>query len=210
MIRAMRKNGLVLAFVALLSTGLIAITDALTKDTIAEQQRLQLLNVLNQVIPTSMHDNPLYKSCTMVTSPELGSKSAMPAYIATKDGKTTAIAIEAIAPDGYNGAIKILVGVDTNKTVLGLRVLSQNETPGLGDKIELSVSDWALSFNNQKIESADDKRWHVQKDGGQFDQFTGATITPRAVVNAARKAAWYVSENLDTIVKQPQDCGDAS
>ncbi|WP_325893375.1 electron transport complex subunit RsxG [Grimontia sp. NTOU-MAR1] len=210
MIRAMRNNGAILALAALLSTGLVAVTNTLTKDTIAEQQRIQLLRVLNQVIPEDMHDNALAKTCTLVTSPNLVTSEPMPIYIATKNGEPTAMAVEAIAPDGYNGAIKVLVGVDTNNTVLGVRVLSHNETPGLGDKIDLNVSDWVLSFNGKNIESEDDKRWAVYKDGGQFDQFTGATITPRAVVSAARNAAWYAMQNKDTIVRQPLNCGAAS
>lgn len=210
MIRAMRKNGAILALAALLSTGLVAITDSLTKETIAEQQRIQLLKVLNQVVPESLHDNEMATSCTLVTSPSLGTPEPMPVYIATKEGEPTAMAVEAIAPDGYNGAIKVLVGVDTNNTVLGVRVLSHNETPGLGDKIDLNVSDWVLSFSGKTLESKDDKRWAVYKDGGQFDQFTGATITPRAVVNAARKAAWYAMQNKDTIVRQPKNCGGES
>ncbi|WP_394212736.1 electron transport complex subunit RsxG [Enterovibrio calviensis] len=209
MIRAMRNNGAILALAALLSTGLVAITNTLTKDTIAEQERLQLLQVLNQVIPKDLHDNALARQCTLVTSPALGTDAPMPVYVATKDGQPTALAIEAIAPDGYNGAIKVLVGIDTNNTVLGVRVLKHAETPGLGDKIDLNVSDWVLSFSDKPLEGADDKRWAVYKDGGQFDQFTGATITPRAVVNAARKAAWYAMQNIDTIARQPLDCGDA-
>lgn len=210
MIRAMRNNGVILALAALLSTGLVAVTNTLTKDTIAEQQRLQLLKVLNQVIPEELHDNPLAKTCTLVTSPSLGTNEPMPVYIARKNGEPTAMAIEAIAPDGYNGAIKILIGVDTQNTVLGVRVLNHNETPGLGDKIDLNVSDWVLSFTGKRIESEEDKRWAVYKDGGQFDQFTGATITPRAVVNAARQAAWYAMQNKDTIIRQPQNCGAES
>lgn len=210
MIRAMRKNGAILALAALLSTGLVAVTNLMTKDTIAEQQRLQLLRVLNQVIPESMHDNPLAKTCTLVSDPALGVDGPMPVYIAQKDGKVTALAVEAVAPDGYNGAIKILVGIDTNNKVLGVRTLSHNETPGLGDKIDLNVSDWVLSFSGKQIEGENDKRWAVYKDGGQFDQFTGATITPRAVVSAARKAGWYTMQNWESIARQPQNCGGAS
>ncbi|MDD1794320.1 electron transport complex subunit RsxG [Enterovibrio makurazakiensis] len=210
MIRAMRNNGAILALAALLSTGLVAVTNTLTKDTIAEQERIQLLQVLNQVIPKGLHDNALAKQCTLVQDTRLGTDAPMPVYIATKEGKTTALAIEAIAPDGYNGAIKVLVGIDTNNTVLGVRVLKHAETPGLGDKIDLNVSDWILSLSDKSVESADDKRWAVYKDGGQFDQFTGATITPRAVVSAARNAAWYAMQNIDTITRQPLNCGDAS
>ncbi|WP_434359644.1 electron transport complex subunit RsxG [Parasalinivibrio latis] len=208
MIAAMRKNGLVLAVFALLATGLVAITNKLTEHKIAEQAELQLLGQLNQVIPTSMHDNDLYKSCTLVTAPNaLGTDQPMPLYVATKGSKPTAMAIEAIAPNGYNGAIKVLVAADMNGKVTGARVLQHNETPGLGDKIDIRVTDWITHFAGKTIDSGNDKRWAVQKDGGQFDQFTGATITPRAVVGAVRDAAWYLHENKDTLTKQPFNCG---
>lgn len=147
MIAAMRKNGLVLAVFALLSTGLVAVTNKLTENKIAEQAELQLLGQLNQVIPTSMHDNDLYKSCTLVTAPNaLGTDQPMPLYVATKGGKPTAMAIEAIAPNGYNGAIKVLVAADMSGKVTGARVLQHNETPGLGDKIDIRVTDWITHF----------------------------------------------------------------
>ncbi|MCV5688442.1 electron transport complex subunit RsxG, partial [Escherichia coli] len=96
-------NGLTLAIFACATTGLVALTQYLTKDQIKVQEQKQLLSVLNQVIPENMHDNALTQACTMVTSPDLGTLRAMPAYLATKNGEPTAIAIESIAPDGYNG-----------------------------------------------------------------------------------------------------------
>ncbi|ATF10258.1 Electron transport complex protein RnfG [Candidatus Enterovibrio altilux] len=204
----MKNNGGILALAAFLSTGLIAITNSLTKDTITEQQRLQLLQVLNQVIPTDIHNNMLSHRCTLIPKLHLNITQPMPVYIAIKNGKLLAMAVEAIALDGYNGAIKVLVGVDTNNTVLGVRVLQHNETPGLGDKIDLNISDWVLSFSGKSIESVTDKRWAVYKDGGQFDQFTGATITPRAVVNTVKKVAWYASQNKDKIICQQNNYED--
>ena len=123
MLNAIRKNGLTLAIFACASTGLVAVTHYLTKDQIKLQEQAQLLSVLNQVIPHEKHDNELFSSCTLVESEALGSKQAMPAYIATINGEPSAIAIEAIAPDGYNGAIKVIVGLDIDGTVLGTRVL---------------------------------------------------------------------------------------
>ncbi|MEI8599514.1 electron transport complex subunit RsxG [Vibrio sp. M60_M31a] len=205
MLTAIRKNGLTLAIFACATTGLVALTQYLTEDQIKQQERKQLLSVLNQVIPESMHDNALTQACTMVSSPELGAY-AMPAYIATKNGEPTAIAIESIAPDGYNGEIKVITGIDSEGKILGTRVLSQKETPGLGDKIDLRVSDWILSFTGKEVTEANWNSWRVRKDGGDFDQFTGATITPRAVVKVVRNTVNYVNNTRDEILSQPLDC----
>ncbi|MFN1551094.1 electron transport complex subunit RsxG [Vibrio natriegens] len=205
MLTAIRKNGLTLAIFACATTGLVALTQYLTEDQIKQQERKQLLSVLNQVIPETMHDNALTQACTMVSSPELGAY-AMPAYIATKNGEPTAIAIESIAPDGYNGEIKVITGIDSEGKILGTRVLSQKETPGLGDKIDLRVSDWILNFTGKEVTEANWNSWRVRKDGGDFDQFTGATITPRAVVKVVRNTVNYVNNTRDEILSQPLDC----
>ncbi|MDK9736686.1 electron transport complex subunit RsxG [Vibrio sp. D404a] len=209
MLNAIRKNGLTLAIFACASTGLVAVTHYLTKDQIKQQEQVQLLSVLNQVIPHEKHDNELFSSCTLVESEALGSKQAMPAYIATINGEPSAIAIEAIAPDGYNGAIKVIVGLDIDGTVLGTRVLSHQETPGLGDKIDLRVTDWITSFTGKQVTETNQDKWKVRKDGGDFDQFTGATITPRAVVKAVKNAVVFVNENQQTLLSQPKNCGGA-
>ncbi|SMY35746.1 Electron transport complex protein RnfG [Photobacterium malacitanum] len=207
MFKSMKKNGLILAVFALLSTALVSLTHYFTADRIFQQQQQQLLNTLNQVIPVSSHDNLLYKRCTLVKNLQyIGTKTAMPAYIATKDGKPTGIAIEGIAPDGYSGAIKLIVGLDTKGVITGVRILEQHETPGLGDKIETSVSDWIYSFTGKRVNGANDPKFHVRKDGGEFDQFTGATITPRAVVKAVKNISLYWQNNQQQILSQPLDC----
>ncbi|WP_146492251.1 electron transport complex subunit RsxG [Vibrio sp. T20] len=207
MLNAIKKNGLVLAIFACASTGLVAVTHYLTKDQIKQQEQAQLLSVLNQVIPHDLHDNELFSSCTLVQAEELGTEQAMPAYIAKLNGEPSAIAIEAIAPDGYNGAIKVIVGMKINGTILGTRVLSHQETPGLGDKIDLRVSDWILSFAGKQVTDSNLDRWKVRKDGGDFDQFTGATITPRAVVKSVKQAVQYVNQNNQALLAQPLNCG---
>ncbi|NOH72585.1 electron transport complex subunit RsxG [Vibrio pectenicida] len=208
MLNAIRKNGAVLALFACASTGVVALTHYLTKEQISQQEQAQLLSVLNQVIPEDMHDNNLYQSCTLVNHPELGTDADMPVYLATKDGQPTALAIEAIAPDGYSGAIKIIVGVQQDGTILGTRVLNHQETPGLGDKIDLRITNWILSFSGKKVTPENDSQWKVRKDGGQFDQFTGATITPRAVVKAVKKSVQFVNDHGDEIRNQPHNCGE--
>ncbi|MEZ8113375.1 electron transport complex subunit RsxG [Vibrio splendidus] len=207
MLNAIKKNGLVLAIFACASTGLVAVTHYLTKDQIKQQEQAQLLSVLNQVIPHDLHDNELFSACTLVEAEELGTEQAMPAYIATLNGEPSAIAIEAIAPDGYNGAIKVIVGMKIDGTILGTRVLSHRETPGLGDKIDLRVSDWILSFAGKQVTESNIDRWKVRKDGGDFDQFTGATITPRAVVKSVKQAVQYVNQNNQALLAQPLNCG---
>ncbi|CAK1831564.1 SoxR (2Fe-2S) reducing system protein RsxG [Vibrio crassostreae] len=207
MLNAIKKNGLVLAIFACASTGLVAVTHYLTTDQIKQQEQAQLLSVLNQVIPHDLHDNELFSSCTLVQAEELGTEQAMPAYIAKLNGEPSAIAIEAIAPDGYNGAIKVIVGMKIDGTILGTRVLSHQETPGLGDKIDLRVSDWILSFAGKQVTDSNLDRWKVRKDGGDFDQFTGATITPRAVVKSVKQAVQYVNQNNQALLAQPLNCG---
>ncbi|ENP7578222.1 electron transport complex subunit RsxG [Vibrio sp. Vb2535] len=206
MLTAIRKNGLTLAIFACATTGLVALTEYLTKDQIKVQEQKQLLSVLNQVIPENMHDNALTQACTMVTSPDLGTLRAMPAYLATKNGEPTAIAIESIAPDGYNGEIKVITGIDNQGNILGTRVLNHQETPGLGDKIDLRVTDWILSFTGKQVTENNWNSWKVRKDGGDFDQFTGATITPRAVVKVVRNTVNYVNQSREDILNQPLGC----
>ena len=207
MLNAIRKNGAVLAMFACASTGVVALTNYLTQDRIQQQEQKQLLSVLNQVIPHDLHDNDLYQACTLVSDPLLGTDQTMPVYMATINGKSSAMAIEAIAPDGYNGAIKIIVGIEQDGTVSGTRILSHQETPGLGDKIDLRITDWILSFSGKSLTETNQGDWKVRKDGGQFDQFTGATITPRAVVKAVKNTVTFVNKNRDQILAQPLNCG---
>lgn len=208
MLKAIRKNGLTLAIFACVSTGLVAVTQYFTQDQIKNQEREQLLSVLNQVIPATAYDNDLYKSCTMVSLPYLSGSPKVHAYIAKKNGVIDGMAIESIAPDGYNGQIKLIVGLNNNGVITGTRVLSQQETPGLGDKIDLRVSDWILGFKGKFLTTENESKWHVRKDGGEFDQFTGATITPRAVVKAVKTTLKFVNEKQSEIYAQPFNCSE--
>ena len=117
-----------------------------------------------------------------------------------------AIRGQPLAPDGYNGKIQLVVGLAGEGTVSGVRVLEHKETPGLGDKIELRISDWILGFNSLTLNSENITNWAVKKDGGQFDQFTGATITPRAVVKAVKRSVEYYQANKAAIFAAPNEC----
>lgn len=207
----MTKNGLILAVFAIVTTGLIALTYFGTKDQIALQQQQKLLSVLNAVIDESSYDNAIQLDCALVTSAELlGSDEPQHIYRATKQGQAVAAAIESTAPDGYSGKIQLVVGITSSKAgsakVTGVRVLEHKETPGLGDKIDLRISNWVLDFDNQIYNADIATNWAVKKDGGQFDQFTGATITPRAVVSAVKLSVEYYIANQAAIFKAPNAC----
>ncbi len=207
MLTTMRKHGVTLAVFAALSTGLTAIVHALTEPTIMRQAASEQRQLLDQVIPPDLHDNDMLGECYWVVDAALGNTDPHRVYLARKQGQPVAAAIESTAPDGYSGSIQLLVGADFAGNVLGTRVTEHHETPGLGDKIELRISDWITHFAGRKVESADDKHWAVNKDGGQFDQFTGATITPRAVVNGVKRTAGYLKQLPDDLGKLPT-CGE--
>lgn len=199
------KNGLVLAGFALVTTGLIAVTYDGTKQKIAQQRAAKKLATLNEVIPPTLYNNVLYMDCTIINDPALG-REAKSVYRARMDGENAALAIEFTAPDGYSGDIDLIAGVNATGEVLGVRALQHSETPGLGDKIEMSVSNWMLSFNGKSYSEENAKSWQVKKDGGQFDQFTGATITPRAVVGSVTKALAYINTNQQALFDQASNC----
>ncbi|PSJ47950.1 electron transport complex subunit RsxG [Zobellella endophytica] len=208
MLDMMRKNGLTLAVFALACTALVAFTHSLTRQTIVEQEQAQLLLVLNELLPPESHDEPLFDHCVLLGNEQyLGSPDPLPVFTAVKNGEVQGHAIEAIAPDGYSGAIKLVVGVRADGSLSGVRVLNHNETPGLGDKIELKKSPWVRGFDGKSLLGEEDPRWAVRNDGGQFDAFTGATITPRAVVKAVRNVLLLVDQQPQLLTRSPR-CGD--
>lgn len=204
MLKTMQKHGVTLAIFAAALTGLTALVNELTKTTITDQATKQQNALFDQVIPSGLYDNALQKSCYVVQAPALG-KGAHRIFIARKGDKPVGAVMEATAPDGYSGAIQLLVASDFTGTILGTRVTEHHETPGLGDKIELRLSDWILRFAGKTIRGEDDTAFAVKKDGGEFDQFTGATITPRAVVNAVKRAGLY-AETLPGQINQLPSC----
>ena len=190
------KYGLLLGGVALACTALSTGVYFLTKDKIDEVVAKQQQALLSEVIPVQYHDNDLLQSCYDLEKSALKNPSIGKICVAKKDGKISAYAYETVAPDGYSGNIRLLVGLTPKGDVLGVRVLEHAETPGLGDKIELRISDWILSLSNQKISQSTLSDWAVKKDGGKFDQFAGATITPRAVVNQVKRSALFLLDEL--------------
>lgn len=190
------KNSLLLAVFALIAAGGLALTNEGTRERIQKAERAAQQKALFEIVPRSRHDNDLLLDTLPV--PEnawhlLGLKKGGEIHIARQNGQVVAMIIPAVAPDGYSGDIRMIVGINRDGSVAGVRVLAHNETPGLGDKVDLKKSDWILSFNGKSLAAPAPADWAVKKDGGDFDQFTGATITPRAVVNQVRRVLEFVA-----------------
>ncbi|MBU2709730.1 electron transport complex subunit RsxG [Zooshikella harenae] len=200
---AITRNSLLLGVFAALTVGVIAVTYALTKDRIADQIREAEAKALYEILPEVSHDNDLLKTAISIAPNEdLGNEKPVQSYVAFQKQQPSAIILPAIAPDGYNGRILLLVGIYADGTLSGVRVISHKETPGLGDAIDTKVSDWILGFAGKSLTNPNQDRWAVKKDGGDFDQFTGATITPRTVVGAVKRTLNYFNKHQDTLFQQ--------
>ena len=199
--QSITRNSLLLALFAVGTTLLIAGTYLLTRDGIALQKRQAEEKALLQIIPRERHDNSMLDD-TIPVGPEasgLGLHENKQIYIARQGSAVVAAIIPAIAPDGYTGEIELIVGVNNDGSVAGVRVLSHRETPGLGDQVDIKKSDWVLGFSGHSLDNPEPGGWAVKKDKGVFDQFTGATITPRAVVAATLRALQFAQANRKTL-----------
>ncbi len=199
----MAKNGAILTAFALVTTGLVASINALTADKIAEQEQLHLTSQLQEVLDPSTYDNELSKDCVIISDERLGPNGDQIIYRARKNNKPVALVVRHVTPNGYSGDISLLTAVLRDGSIAGVRTTKHEETPGLGDKVEVKKSLWITTFKNLTVQSEDDARWAVKKDGGQFDQFTGATITPRAVVGSVKKAVLFAQSEFDAIFAAP-------
>ncbi|MEJ1298144.1 MAG: electron transport complex subunit RsxG [Candidatus Sedimenticola sp. (ex Thyasira tokunagai)] len=187
--------GLLLAMFSAVGTGLVAFTHQQTKERIAANEREALLRSLTVLVPASSIDNDIITDRTTVNSPEMLGGDAIDVYLGRKGVDPVAAVFASVVPDGYSGPIKLLVAVRVDGTLGGVRVVSHKETPGLGDKVEEKRDDWIYSFNDKSLGNPDISEWKVKRDGGIFDQFAGATITPRSIVNAVKNTLIYFSEN---------------
>ncbi len=194
---------LLLGAFALAGSLLLALTWQLTADRIAEQERQATLRQLAELLPQPLYDNdPLLETLRLPAGTIPGLSGPVTGWVARKQGHITAWLLNLTTAEGYNGNIRLLVGLRPDGQLLGVRVTTHNETPGLGDGIDLRRSDWILHFAGKALGRPPAERWAVKKDGGDFDQFTGATISPRAVVKAVRNLLqWYA--NHPEVLQQP-------
>lgn len=202
MMTAMRSSTFGITLFAIVTAALIAITQVSTKDRIERNEREAQAKALYEIVPRNQIDNNLLDDTVSFVAPQLvGSEEPATAYRARQGDKVIAVILPVVAPDGYSGNINMIVGIKRDGSVAGVRVLSHKETPGLGDKVDLKKSDWILSLNDQRNDGEQAGSWGVQKDGGRFDQFTGATITPRAVVSATGRALDYFRMNKAALLE---------
>lgn len=193
-------TAMLLMVFAMLGAALVGVTYDNTVEIIKYNEQQTLLRQLNHILPAASYDNNLLTdTIELKADHRLGSSEASTAYRARKEGKDIAIVFSAIAPSGYSGSIHLLIGVYNDGRLAGVRVVKHRETPGLGDGIEAKRSDWILGFNDKSLSNPSSKQWKVKRDGGEFDQFTGATISPRAVVKAVHSALLYFKANKQNL-----------
>lgn len=203
-------GGALLAAFAAVGSGLISGVYEQTKAPIAAAERAAEARQLLEIFPAVTHDNQLIDDTFGLPAdgPFLALREKTPGYRARKNGEVTGVIVPSTARDGYSGDIRLLVGVNRSGTIAGVRVVSHRETPGLGDKVELKKSPWILSFDSKTLENPSLEGWAVIKDGGEFDAFTGATVTPRAVVSAVKNALEYAQTHKQDLFELVEE--DAS
>jgi electron transport complex protein RnfG len=182
-----------------LATALLVAGNIATKDVILERQREDLQDSLSQVVPADQYDNNLLENPLQLRDQD---GRSLTVYRGTEGMQISALAWE-VSGQGYAGEIRLIMGIDADGSILGVRVLSHAETPGLGDKIEVAKDDWILAFNGLSLGQPQADQWQVKKDGGQFDQFSGATITPRAVVQAIKGGMDFFQEHRTELLNPP-------
>ena len=199
-LKNMLLAGKSLGLFAIVTTAIVAFTFFSTKSQIAENERLALLKSLHEVIHADRHDNDLYEDTLLLDAPSLNYRNKpITVYRARLNSSPSAAIFSVTAPDGYTGAIKLLVAINVDNTIAGVRVISHKETPGLGDAIDIEKSNWITNFDNHSLSNPLPDQRRVKKDGGVFDQMTGATITPRAIVKMTKKTLQYFQSHHDIV-----------
>lgn len=184
---------------AVLTIGLVTFANV-TRDRIARNQQAWIKQHLDALLPPQSYDNDPLIDTTEVTAPEmLGTSSPVVVYRLRKAGLPVAVAVRSIAPDGYRGPLELLVAIAPGGQLLGVQVIRHNETPGLGDAFENRDAGWLEKFRGLSLTKPPQQRWTVRRDGGDFDAFTGATITPRAIVKSVRRTLEFYQGNEDRL-----------
>jgi electron transport complex protein RnfG len=194
----------VLAAATVVAAGLVSVVHDLAQPRIEATRHARQIRELTAVLGDVVFDNDPLADTVLVRDAELlGTDAAVVAHRARRGGAPVAVLLNVVAPDGYSGAIELLVAIDTGGRVLGVRVTGHRETPGLGDAIEERRSSWIHGFDGRSLGDPPEETWRVRKDGGDFDQFTGATVTPRAVVHAVRNALLYFERHREELLAAP-------
>lgn len=213
-LQSVTKNAGGLALFAFITAGVIAMVQLFTSDQIAENIALAQAKALYEIVPQTQVDNDLLNTTLNLSNIDndpamnvqlLGEfDEAINAHVAIKDKQVRSFIFPVMTKHGYTTDIHLLVGINIDSSVAGVRIVDHKETPGLGDKIELKKSNWVLDFNGKSLTMPSYENWKVKKDGGEFDQFTGATITPRAIVAAVKGALEFFQDHKDQLLEQAQ------
>jgi len=208
--KGMIRSAAALGLVAIAGTSLLTGVDFLTADRIAAQERRVILEQLGQIIPQQYDNQLLDDRFSFRNERYFPNGQEVIAYRARLQGEPRALVLKFNAVTGYNGNITLLAGINTDGSLRGVRIISHKETPGLGDAIEIEKSDWALNFSGKSLNDPEADKWAVKRDGGEFDQFTGATITPRAVVDAVRLALEYFETHREYLFDTAADSAEST
>lgn len=199
-------GGATLAGLAAVCTALVAITHGVTAPRIAANEQAYLEQSLQPVLQGLEYDGNLSESTLLIQPPHgLPGDDPVPVYRVYADGQPVAALFVVDARGGFVGPIRLLVGIDASGSVTGVRVLEHRETPGLGDGIDPNKSDWALQFTGHSLEDPAPPGWAIRRDGGEFDQLTGASITPRAVIRGVKETLQYFDEHRDSVFAMVKD-----
>ncbi len=197
--------GLVLGAFAVVGVGLVALTHELTVERIAANQRLALLATLQRLVPPERADNDILGDQIRVQDRDLLGSDTNTVYRARHGSDPVALILDPVVPNGYAGPMRLLVSVLPDGRLQGVRVVSHHETPGLGDLIEEQRSDWIHGFDGKSLTDPPLDKWGVKRDGGVFDQFTGATITPRSLVRAVMNCLLFVQRRGEALYQTPPE-----
>ena len=211
LLQSITKNAIGLALFALVTAGVIAVVKLNTATQIQDNIAQAQAKALYEIVPETSVENDLLNDVLPLNLPDIEKQlnihllgpidSQTNIHFARSNDKLHSLILPVAAPDGYTTTIKLLVGINLDGTVAGVRIVDHKETPGLGDKIELKKSDWVLSFNGKSLLNPDSEKWKVKKNGGEFDSFTGATITPRAVINAVKQTLVFYQDYQTSILE---------
>lgn len=198
------RSGAALVVIAIAIAATLAAVHRATREQVRRNEQSWILERLDSLVPPTAHDNDLLADSLRVTAPDLlGTEDPVVVYRARRQGAPVAAIVQMIAPDGYRGPIHLLIAIAVDGSLLGVQVIQHNETPGLGDAFEHDAGRWLSRFRGRSLSDPAQARWSVRKDGGDFDAFTGATITPRAIVKAVRQALEYFHANQRQVFAAP-------
>ncbi|MDX1475644.1 MAG: electron transport complex subunit RsxG [Reinekea sp.] len=204
---AIRKSAIGLAIFALFTAGIISVTQVLTKETIADNEKAFEARLLLSLLPEGFEAETLlnsarpFQSVTLAEFERLHVGQQETFYTAkNNEGEIAAILLPVVAPEGYTEAIRLIVGISPSGELVGVRVTKHKETPGLGDQVDIAKSDWIHQFDGKSRQQPAPEQWFVKKDGGAFDQLTGATITPRAIVKAIDNSLRFFEMNKEVLL----------